>query len=146
MGTDARTRRARATHLVHFEQRALLHLLERAHLTRVRLACKEDLAVATLAYLGDDLELVDLELDTAFAEEGAFPAAIRLELLGVFGLSEVPLGGVLVEACSPLFPCRDVAKELKVVVKKVYPTIYSVKHDRRRGRWIGYGVMIMGRN
>lgn len=109
-----------AAHLVHLEQRPLAHLLERAHLPRIRLACEEHLSIPALSDLRDDLELVDLGLDAPLAEDGAFPAAIGLELLRVLGLRELPLRSVLVKARSPLLPCSDVPEEVEVVVQEVW--------------------------
>ena len=142
VGTDARTGRARATHLVHLEQRALLHLLERAHLARVGLAGEVDLAVAALADLGDDLELVDLELEAALAEEGALAPAVGLELLGVLGLGEPALLGVLVETGAALLAVRDVAEEVEVVVEEVWMDTAGMRNATSGGdlaRGAGWG-------
>ena len=109
----------KSTHLVHLEQRPLAHLLECTHLPCIRLACKEDLAIASLPDLRDDLKLIDLELDAAFAEERTLPAAVRLPLLRVLGLGEVPLGGVLVEACSAILAGGDVTQQVEVVIEEI---------------------------
>ena len=108
------------THLVHLEERPLLHLLQRTHLPRVCLACKVDLTISTLADLRDDLELVDLELDTALAEEGAFATAVGLEFVGVLLLSEIALRGVLVEAGTAVLAGSDVTEEVEVVVEEIW--------------------------
>lgn len=68
----------------------------------------------------DDLELVNLEFDTAFAQKGAFTTAVGLELLGILGLSEVPLSSVLIEACSAFFARGDVSEEVEIVIKEVW--------------------------
>ena len=87
---------------------------------RVRLAREVDLAIPALADLRDDLELVDLELDAALAEEGALAAAVALPLLGVLLLREVPLRGVLVEAGTAVLAGSDVTEEVEVVVEEIW--------------------------
>ena len=114
------SRKERYTHLVHLEQRPLLHLLERTHLAGVGLAREVDLTIPALSDLRDDLELVDLELDAALAEESALSATIGLELLCILLLSEVALGRVLVEAGAAVLAVGDVAEEVEVVIEEVW--------------------------
>ena len=125
-----------STYLVHLEQCPLAHLLERTDLPRIRLACEKDLAIASLADLSNDLELVDLELDAALAKEGAFTTAVGLEFLRVFRLGELPLRGVFVEARTPLLAGSDVPKEIEVVIEE----IWSAQSDGDQTR----GVMASG--
>jgi hypothetical protein len=69
--------------LVHLGKSTLAHLFERADLVSLDLAGKVDRAVTALADLGNDTELVHLELGAALAEEDTLPSVVALELLGV---------------------------------------------------------------
>lgn len=69
--------------LVHLGKSTLAHLLESAHLIGVRLAGEIHRAVATLADLSDDAELINAELCTAFAEKYSLTSIVALKLFGV---------------------------------------------------------------
>lgn len=64
------------TDLVHLGQRALAHLLECADLARVPFSCQVDLAVATLTDLDDDVEGIDAELRSPFAQEDTLTSTV----------------------------------------------------------------------
>jgi hypothetical protein len=83
------------------------------------LARQEDLAVATLADLSDDVELLDLQLRASLAEQNALAAAVRLELFRVLGGGQRAGRRISIELRPSLFTSADVTKELKVVVQKV---------------------------
>lgn len=72
------TRRSLRTYLVHLEKRFLLHLLEGDDLVTLLVASKVDFSVASLTDLGEDVELVELELGTTLAEEDALSALVRV--------------------------------------------------------------------
>lgn len=46
------------THLIHLEQRPLLHPLQSTHLTCLLLSGQKDLAISSLADLSNDVELL----------------------------------------------------------------------------------------
>ncbi len=99
----------RRAHLIHLEQRLLFHLFQRADLPCLLLPGKKDLAISTLANLGDDMELVDAKLGTPPAEKYAFAPTVTLELFRILRGLEIAGLGVPVELGSPFFASSEVS-------------------------------------
>ena len=73
------------TNLVHLEQCALAHLLQRANFPGFLFASEIDLSVASLPNLSDDMELFYPQLGPPATQQHAFTSTIRLEFLGMLG-------------------------------------------------------------
>lgn len=77
-----------------------------------------DLTVATLTYLGYDMEVVQFDLCTTLAQEDSLPPAVgRVLGCGILG-RELPLGHGLLERCQPRLARREVGQQIKVVIVK----------------------------
>lgn len=63
-------------HLVHLEQGALSHLLQRANLASFRFPRQEHLAVASLAHLSDDVKLFEAEFRSSLSKYHAFATVV----------------------------------------------------------------------
>lgn len=64
------------TDLVHLEQGAFAHLLERDYLLRLLVPSEVNLAVTSLADLGHNMKLVQLDLCTSFAEQHSLASTV----------------------------------------------------------------------
>lgn len=119
IGQHAPRTRAR-THLVHLEKRLLLHLLERHDLVALLVTGEVYLAVAALADLGEDVELVELQLRAALAEQDALAALVRAPL-GV-GLLDGKLTcrDRLAEGRQAALARVEIREQVKVVVVEVW--------------------------
>ena len=63
-------------HLVHFEQSTLLHLLEGTDFPSLNLASQEYFAIPTLAYLSNDVELIDSDLGATLSQDHTLAARV----------------------------------------------------------------------
>lgn len=106
-------------HLVHFCERAFLHLFERDDLLRLLVPREVHFAVPALADLGHDMELLQAEFGPPFPERGPFALGVGGPFGGELVRGEVPRRGGLLEGCEAGFARREVGQEVKVVVVEV---------------------------
>lgn len=111
------------SNLIHLEQRGLHHLLQRADFACLAFTSEVDLAVAALPDLGDDVELIDVELGASAAEDDALATAVGFEFFGILGGGDASSGGVFVEPGSAIFARCEVAEGLEVIVQEDWSSI-----------------------
>lgn len=99
------------SNLVQLEQQLFAHDLEGAHLARVFLLCEEDLAIAALANLGQNLEVALLQSDATLAKVGSLSTGILGPQLSVaFLVSGGRCRDVGLEGGQPLLSRADIRK------------------------------------
>src|SRR4051812_6967280 len=106
--------------LVQLEQQLLAHDLECAHLLSILLLGKKHLAVATLANLGQDLEVSLSQSDSPLAQIGAFPTCVFGPHLVICLLVRLFFGVLGLESSEAVLSRAYVGKKVKVVVEEVY--------------------------
>lgn len=115
-------------HFVHFLKSLLLHSLQSTYFPSFLLASKVHFAIASLADLSNDVELLNPQLRSTPSQNYTLSPAVRFPLLLMLGMGKSPLGSVFVELDTPLFASSDVSEMLEVVVKEVFMIVYSLKH------------------
>lgn len=105
---------------VELEQQLLAHDLQGAHFTRVLLLRQEDLTIATLANLCEDLEVALSQAGAALPQIGALPAQVFGQSLVVFVLGCGRRRGVLsLELLQAVLARVHVGEEVIVVVEEI---------------------------
>lgn len=61
---------------IHLGQSPLSHLFESTNFPRINLSSEINGSITSLAYLGDNPELIDSELCTSFSKEDTFSAIV----------------------------------------------------------------------
>ena len=73
------------TNLVHLEQRAFAHLLQRTDFPSFLFAGEVNLSITSLPNLSDDVKLFYPQLSPSTSQQHAFTSTVRFELLGILG-------------------------------------------------------------
>lgn len=116
--------------LVQFEEKLLAHDLQRTHLLGVLFLSQEDLAIATLTDLCEDLEVALSKSHTSLAEISPFPTGILVPHL-IVGII-VGLGWrreLLFEGIKAALAIAGIGEKIKIVVEEVCQEAMSMDWD-----------------
>jgi hypothetical protein len=118
---------------IEFEQQFLAHDFEGADFAGVFLLGEVNLAVPSLADLGEDLEITMAETSAAFSEVGSLPTEIFVQcgiVLFLGSLRWARKGGF--EGIFARLTIVDVGEQVEVVVEEVWERLVS--HRAAEGR------------
>lgn len=108
------------SYLIQLEEKLFAHNLQSTDLLRVSFGCKIDLSVATLADLGEDLEVAVTESGSSFAEICPFPSKILALCCFIFfcGCFRWRRDARLEHGLSAV-TIVDIAEEIEIMVQEV---------------------------
>lgn len=115
--------------LIQLEQQLLAHDLQGANLLRIFLLCEEDLTVATLADLRQDLEVTLSESHSPLAEIRPLPTSVLVPHLFIGLFIGIRRSGVFgLEGIETALSVADVSQKVEVVVEEICAHLTLVRY------------------
>lgn len=106
--------------LIQLEQKRLAHDLQSAHFFCILLLRQEDLPIASLTDLCEDLKVALPQPSASLAQIGALAAEILCQSVVVLGLGGFGwFGTARLELVQAILALVDICKEIEVVVQEV---------------------------